>query len=69
MKKLELNQMENLEGEKGGFMTGLSCGLTIIAGAAIITTTFGGGTVIAGMAAGVVCGGSIGWGSASGDWW
>ena len=32
MKKLELNQMENLEGGAGGFGTGIACG---IAGAGI----------------------------------
>jgi hypothetical protein len=72
MKKLELNQMENLEGWGAyaqGSVTGFSCGLTALAITSILTTaTFGVGLFAGAMVSGMVCGGSIGWGSASGFW-
>ena len=70
MKKMELNQMENLEGGVGGFGTGIACGIAGAGITAIVTaTTFGVGTFATALAFGAVCGGSIGWGSASGNWW
>jgi hypothetical protein len=71
MKKLELNQMENLEGgatQSNGFLTGMACGFTIVAAGAFIYGTAGVGAAIGANAAAAVCGGLIGWGSASGSW-
>lgn len=70
MKKLELNQMENLEGGGGnGFGTGLSCGLTALAITSILTVATAGVGLFAGaMVSGMVCGGSIGWAAAGGSW-
>ncbi len=70
MKKMELNQMENLEGGTGGSGTAFSCtmavaGISTILGAA----TFGVGLFAGALIAGAACGGAIGWGSASGNWW
>ncbi len=48
MKKLELNQMENLNGYGNSFLTGFSCAFAIVAGGAAIYGT-------GGVAAGVVC--------------
>lgn len=68
MKKMELSQMENLQGGEGGFATGLACGFTIVAAGAFIYGTAGVGAAVAANAAAAACGGLIGWGSASGDW-
>jgi hypothetical protein len=73
MKKLELNQMGYLVAGKypyaNGTGTGVACGLTAIAVTGILTAaTFGAGLFAGAMISGLVCGGAIGWGSASGSW-
>lgn len=69
MKKLNVNQMEDLIGGVGGFGTGLSCTVTAFAlGAIIGGATLGLGAFAFAVASAGVCGGSIGWGSASGSW-
>lgn len=69
MKKLELNQMENLEGSAGGFGTGASCAYTALAiGGVLAGATLGVGLFASVMVGSLVCGGSIGWGAASGSW-
>jgi len=75
MKTMELNQMELVNGGDG-FFTGLACALAVAASAAvlgagtIVTAGALGPTAVLGTAyvAGATCGGLIGWGSASGDW-
>jgi hypothetical protein len=69
MKKLELNQMENLEGGKGGLVTALLCGTAVLAGSAIAVGTGGIGASI-GLAVGAMgCGWSTGHGLETGSWW
>ncbi|WP_445718283.1 hypothetical protein [Flavobacterium sp.] len=68
MKKLELNQMENLEGGEKGFWAGAACGGTIILAAAFTYGTVGIGGAIGANAAAFACGGLLGWGAASGTW-
>ena len=76
MKNLELTQMENLSAGDGLF-TGASCGLAVFASAAVLglgtIATAGalGPAAVLGTAyvSGAVCGGSIGYGLASGNWW
>ena len=55
MKKIELNQMENLLGGAGGFGTGITCGIAGAGITAIVTaTTFGIGTFARALAFGAV---------------
>lgn len=75
MKNLEFETMENIGGSDG-FLAGFTCGLTVFAVAGVL----GAGTIatagtlgpaaLAGTAyvAGAACGGSIGYGLATGDW-
>jgi len=70
MKNLELTQMEHLSGgDTGGIFTGLACGITILAAAGVIAGSGGTAALPAAYIAGAVCGGGIGFGLASGDWW
>ena len=66
MKALELNDLETIQG--GGWITGFACALTIAASIGVIGGTGGAAALPAAYVAGAVCGGSIGYGSASGDW-
>ena len=68
MKKLELNQMENLEGGGGGFFTSFSCGLTVLALVGMTAATGGAGAIVAAPIAGAACGVSLGLGSSWGYW-
>ncbi len=69
MKKLELYQMENLEGGSGGFGTAASCTFLAFALGAVITgATLGTGVFAAACIGAAVCGGSVGRGAASGSW-
>lgn len=69
MKTLNLVEMQNVEAGANGSGTAFACTLTVIASAAFIIGTAGTGAVVAAYASGAVCGGSIGWGLASGNWW
>ena len=69
MRKLDVNQMENLDGGKGGFFTALTCGLLLIAAGAFATFTAGTGAAIALMIGTVGCGSSVANGSNTGNWW
>ena len=69
MKKLELNQMESLEGSKGGFITGLTCATYLLAGAAFTVGTAGAGTAVAVVIGAAGCGVSVGHGLDTGSWW
>jgi hypothetical protein len=69
MKKLKLNQMENLEGGKGGFVTGLICGTYVLAGAALAVGTGGIGAPIGAAIGAIGCGWSVGHGLETGSWW
>lgn len=69
MKTLELNEMESLQGFGGGSGTAFVCAFTVLASAAVLVGTAGAGAPIAAYASGAACGGSIGWGLASGSWW
>lgn len=69
MKKLELNQMENLEGGKGGFITGLTCATYLLAGGAFAIGTAGIGAAVAVTIGALGCGVSVGHGLDTGSWW
>ncbi len=68
MKKLEIYQMENLEGLSGGFYTGMACAFTLAVGAGLVAGTGGVGAGIALNIGAAACGSFIGMGS-GGDWW
>lgn len=68
MKKLEVNQMENLRGEGGGFFTSFSCTLTVISLGAMTVASGGTAAIIAAPLAGAACGASLGLGSSWGYW-
>ena len=68
MKKLELNQMELITGNDGGFWAGFACGGSIIFGAAAIYGTGGVAAAAVCNIAAAACGGIIGHGSQSGHW-
>ena len=67
MKNLELTQMEEVSGESS-WITGFACGFTIAASVGVILGTAGAGAVLAAYATGAACGGLVGYGLASGDW-
>jgi hypothetical protein len=68
MKKLEISQMENLQGEAGGFWAGFACvGAVVLGGAAI----YGSGGLAAAVAcnfAAAACGSIVGHASSTGYW-
>lgn len=68
MKKLEINQIDDVIGGDGGFWTSFACVGTLIASGVVIAGTAGAGALPAAYAAGAACGGLIGYGSASGNW-
>lgn len=67
MKTLELQEMENLQGGDG-LWTGFACGMTLLAGAGVITATGGAAALPVAYVAGAACGSLLGYGGASGDW-
>jgi hypothetical protein len=64
MKKIELNQIENLEVGKGGFVTGFICGNYILTGAVLAVGTGAIGAALGAMG----CGWSVGHGLETGSW-
>ena len=66
MRNLELNEMELIQGESGGFWTAFSCGLTVLAAGAFIAGTGGTGALVGAYVAGAVCGGLFGEAAATG---
>lgn len=69
MKKLELNQMENLEGGKGGFGTSFACVTYLIALAALTVPSAGTAVVLTAGIGAIACGTALGHGLNSDNWW
>lgn len=67
MKTLELEQMELIHGEGGGFWTAFSCGVTVLAAGAFIVGTGGTGALVGAYVAGAACGGLLGEAAATGS--
>jgi hypothetical protein len=68
MKKLELNQMESLEGGAGGFWAGFACVGSIVAGGVAIYGTGGLAAALVCNVAAAACGSIVGHGASSGHW-
>ena len=67
MKTLEFNQMEEVQG--GGFLSGFTCMATICVLASVIAGTAGTAVIAAGYVFAAGCGGLLGLGMASGNFY
>ena len=69
MKKLELNQMEKLDGGKGGFGTSFVCAMGIIGAGALTIGTAGVGAAVAAGLGAMACGAALGHRLDTNNWW